>query len=604
VYRAKQDDYDREVAIKVLNIDVSDRRAQRRFQRERALNGRLSSHPNVVTILDSGFVDGRYPYLSMELFERGTLYDRMLADGPFDLDEALHIGIRIAGALETAHRLGVLHRDVKPQNILLSRFGEPALADFGIAAILEMDHSMTSALTPVHAAPELLEGGEPSARSDVYALGSTLYSMLAGSAPFAGPPGEGVLAQLLRITTSELPALPRSDVPPSLVDLLRASTAKRPDERTPSAAAFGSGLQQLQTELGLPVTSLPVEAPSTLDAAAARTTSERTSAEATAALAPTPIPAPPTVEPSIPDPAPFVEPFAPVARFVEPEAVEPSVADPPPFVEPPAPVAPSVETAAVVASYVDERVEGRVVESPPAAFGAPALADASPWLEPPDALALRPIDESPPTGSSDNPAPESVVDDPITQTAASVDLAVDDGTVGFQPESTIIGRQHHPDQPTAPRPPRRWVRPVAGVALLAVVAGAAYGVTTAVTGDDDAPAPTTTALDVAGSVPEDTSVFAPTDVAVSLNTGVVIVSWTDQTDGQRPHIIFVFGTDGSDPTPILAPAGTTSKNLDGVDATAPACFVVSAAITLGNETTPTVRADAEAYCINGAVSSD
>ena len=160
MYQATQDGYDRRVALKVLNIDISDRRAQRRFQRERALNGRLSDHPNVVTVLDSGFVDGRYPYLAMELFELGSLSDQLRQRGPFTVPAALHIGVRIAGALESAHRLGVLHRDVKPQNILQSRFGEPALADFGIAAILEleMEHSLTAALTPVHAAPRAAGG--------------------------------------------------------------------------------------------------------------------------------------------------------------------------------------------------------------------------------------------------------------------------------------------------------------------------------------------------------------------------------------------------------------------------------------------------------------
>lgn len=163
VYRALQENFGRTVAVKVLHVDVSDRKAQRRFEREKAINGRLSNHPNVVTVLDSGFVDDRYPYLAMEYFEHGSLSQRLTECGPFSVEESLHIGIRIAGALESAHKAGILHRDVKPQNILLSRFGEPALADFGIATILELEQSTTAALTPVHAAPEILEldGGDP-----------------------------------------------------------------------------------------------------------------------------------------------------------------------------------------------------------------------------------------------------------------------------------------------------------------------------------------------------------------------------------------------------------------------------------------------------------
>lgn len=263
VYSAVQEAFGRTVALKVLHVDVSDRRVQRRFEREKAIGGRLSNHPNVATVLDAGFVDRRYPYLAMELFDHGSLSERLAARGPYPVADVLRIGVRIAGALHSAHLLGILHRDVKPQNILLSRFGEPALADFGIATILELEQSMTAALTPVHAAPEILEGGEPSASSDVYALASSLYTLLSGAPPFAGPPGEGVLAQLLRITTSELPRLQRSDVPPELFDVLRAATTKDPAQRTPDAATFGRQLQAIESSLGLERTSLPIDTPAT-----------------------------------------------------------------------------------------------------------------------------------------------------------------------------------------------------------------------------------------------------------------------------------------------------------------------------------------------------
>jgi serine/threonine-protein kinase PknK len=323
VYRAVQEGFDRSVALKVLNIDISDRRAQRRFQRERSLNGRLSSHPNVVTVLDSGFVDGRYPYLAMELFDQGSLTQQIKDRGPFAVAKALHVGVRIAGALESAHRLGVLHRDVKPQNILESRFGEPALADFGIASILEMDQSLTMALTPVHAAPEILEGGEPTASTDVYALASTIYTMLTGSPPFAGPPGEGMLKQLLRITTSDLPTIARSDVPPSLIELLRQATAKRPELRPESAAAFGGSLQRIQTELGLARTELPVDdtgappSPISLDDDWTDTATPSPMVESVLKPA-TPFPAPESSTRSPLPPPSFPEPLLPVAATAVP----------------------------------------------------------------------------------------------------------------------------------------------------------------------------------------------------------------------------------------------------------------------------------------------
>jgi len=116
-------------------------------------------------------------------------------------------------------------------------------------------------LTPVHAAPAILEGGDPSPTTDVYALGSTVYTLLAGSPPFAGPPGQGMLAQLLRITTSDLPALVRADVPPSLMLALREATAKHPEDRTPTAVAFGRLLQMVQDDLGLSRTTLALDVP-------------------------------------------------------------------------------------------------------------------------------------------------------------------------------------------------------------------------------------------------------------------------------------------------------------------------------------------------------
>ncbi|MGH9188019.1 MAG: serine/threonine-protein kinase, partial [Acidimicrobiales bacterium] len=270
VYRAEQDDFDRLVAIKVLHVDAADRRTQRRFSRERALGGRLSGHPNVMTVYDSGFLDGRYPYLAMEHFELGSLADRLAARGPLDVETVLHVGVRIAGALGSAHLAGIVHRDVKPQNILMSRFGEPVLADFGIAAVTEAGVSMTTALTPVHAAPELLEGKTPTPAADVFALGSTLHTLLAGSPPFAGPPDEGVLAQLLRITNSEVPPLPRDDIPAELTGVLHRAMAKQPEERFTSAAELGRALQRVQAVLGVATTQLPIETVEVDEPSAAR----------------------------------------------------------------------------------------------------------------------------------------------------------------------------------------------------------------------------------------------------------------------------------------------------------------------------------------------
>ncbi|MCB1007226.1 MAG: serine/threonine protein kinase, partial [Acidimicrobiales bacterium] len=185
VYRAYQAQYDRVVAVKVLTTTLDDS-VQDRFLRECALTGRLTGHPHVVTILDSGVTEAGFPYLTTEFFEGGSLHSLIRADGPLAPAATLAVGIKIAGALETAHRAGVHHRDVKPQNILLSRFGEPALGDFGIATTVREGagtHSHTG-LTTVHAPPEVISGGIGGAAADVYSLASTLYHALAGHSPF------------------------------------------------------------------------------------------------------------------------------------------------------------------------------------------------------------------------------------------------------------------------------------------------------------------------------------------------------------------------------------------------------------------------------------
>jgi serine/threonine protein kinase len=257
VYRAYQDQFDRWVAVKVLTFALTDDRAQRRFLRECRVAGRLSAHPNIVTVYDAGLSPDGRPYISMELFDRGSIADRLRGGGPFDVGDVLRIAIGLAGALETAHRAGVVHRDVKPANVLLASYGQPALTDFGLSILAERQEVSVGvdALTPYHAPPEVLERTAVTARSDVYSLASTTYAMLAGRAPHQRGGDQDTMASLLlRILQMDIPPTGRSDVPGQLETTLRSALARDAHVRTPSALAFAEGMQQVQSELGFEVT--------------------------------------------------------------------------------------------------------------------------------------------------------------------------------------------------------------------------------------------------------------------------------------------------------------------------------------------------------------
>src|SRR3569833_3337818 len=162
VYRAHQQRLGRIVALKVQSVEAVGDDTMRRFERECQITGRLTGHPIAVTVLDTGRTSGGRPYISMDYFEHGSLRDRLSREGPLPVPDVLRIGVMIAGALAATHEAEVLHRDVKPQNILVSKYGEPALADFGVARLVDSSEAThTIAFTPHHAAPEGGGGGPP-----------------------------------------------------------------------------------------------------------------------------------------------------------------------------------------------------------------------------------------------------------------------------------------------------------------------------------------------------------------------------------------------------------------------------------------------------------
>jgi len=195
----------------------------------------------------------------MPYFRRGSLQDRIGRFGLLGIDEVLAAGVKMCGALESPHRLGIVHRDVKPANIMLTDYGEPALTDFGIAHLAGTFTTSPGILsgTPAFMAPEVLTGDPPSAASDVYALGATLFAALTGRPPFERRKGEPVAAQLLRIASDPIPDLGERGIPPDVGAVVEHAMCREPADR-PSAWDVGVALRQLQAQRGTVVDAMTV----------------------------------------------------------------------------------------------------------------------------------------------------------------------------------------------------------------------------------------------------------------------------------------------------------------------------------------------------------
>ncbi len=244
IYRAHHQALDRIVAIKVLADTNLTQDQRQRFQREALAMAQLSWHPGIVTIYDTGITDTGQPYLAMEYLPNGSLGDQLRANGPLDPDTITHHGTQLADALQAAHDNGILHRDIKPDNVLVDPLGQPKLTDFGIAALADHTRSATNLLTGSvgHTAPELLEGQPATTASDIYALGSTLFELATGHPPFIRPDDDNLLAIALRTKTQPVPDLRPAGCPDTLATAIETAMAKDPHQRHPTPTDLANAL--------------------------------------------------------------------------------------------------------------------------------------------------------------------------------------------------------------------------------------------------------------------------------------------------------------------------------------------------------------------------
>jgi len=245
VFRAHDRLLDRKVALKVLHNQYSeDEEYVERFRRE------ALSHPNIVTVIDRGEHDGRQ-FIVFEYIDGENLKTLIQRRGPAPVVTALELAMQVARGLSFAHQQGLIHRDVKPQNVLLNGDGQAKVTDFGIARSLDVQQGMTQTGTVLgtsdYIAPEQAQGQRVDEHTDVYSLGVVLYEMLTNEVPF---PGENFVAVAMRHINEEPPSIrdKRPDVSPRFEAAVQRAMAKRPEDRFQTMADFCRELEAILAE--------------------------------------------------------------------------------------------------------------------------------------------------------------------------------------------------------------------------------------------------------------------------------------------------------------------------------------------------------------------
>ena len=603
VFRATQHRLNRLVAIKVITLDTGS--VPVNAARELATTVALSSQPHIVSIIDTGTTADDRPYIVMEYCEGGSYGQILRQRGPLPVDDVVEVGVKIGEALHAAHQAGIVHRDVKPSNILRGRFG-PALTDFGIArAPDELSTTLTrEMMTPHHASPEALLHQAQSGLSDVYSLASTMWTLLIGHPPFVDPsrPPADMYAFRDRVLHDPLPAMTREDVPGWLIAELARAMEKLPSNRHAHALEFAESVRR--GSLGLsPVTGSPSAT------ARGRVHVSGLPAQAWPIADPSasPSPAPADVDAAaVPTAAATDDPAGSSRGDVSgaaPASSPAASAAPAPTFGAFSPVPPSASTDAVAAA------------TSPSLGASPAhTADTADPVGPP--AARTPWDDAPAAGSASSGV---YVPPPREAAAASGSAPVSGPTPGFAPtfaagRSSFAGSDDldqggwlgplapaHPgaDVETTrhPRGPegstRRFteqdLQPGAGrrngvmvaligLAVLGVAIGAALVLATG-----GGPRPLTGQTQPASVTPSRSpsgEPGAPTDVRVARDGRTVTVTWSDPAGGRTPFLVAGTGPNRESLKAANVERGETTAIFVDLDPAKRYCFVVAAVYTI------------------------
>ena len=611
VYRARQDGLGRDVAIKALQ--AVDPATQARFRRELDITVRLGrQHPHIVTVLDTGTLPDGRPCIVMEFYDLGSLHDRLRAHGPLPVAEVVAAGAAVADALAFAHGQGILHRDVKPQNVLVLPTSY-VLADFGIARGADAGHSASLQMVSYrHAAPQMIDGAAPAAADDLWSLGSTLFTLLTGAPPFAGenPDEDTVLPYLDRVRSANPRPLTRPDVPQSLVDIITRCLRKRREDRFPDAAAVRDALTTVAADLRR------WQPPVDPDATTASPDMVRPPDDATRVpdFGPTPTPQPePEPTPDLPPPAPeprgtmtgrladltvrHADPtpadFGPGAAAFNPGLAEshPSSAEPIPHSHPgthSAEASPSATTPKPDPASPSTPKPDSADDSPTSAELGPR--DSAPSSRPLPSVA--PITPSRPAEWPSTPDPAAWPQSP---------------PVARLPDTPTVPKlspaSHEWDYDTAPNTPpapegRRWRGfVVAGVVAAAVGVGIGLLANRDTVTTSPTSAPVTTTTTTAAIRPGGDPAVAPVLTKVDDRGESAELTWSDPTNGRAQFVLYDVTEAGAAPQPITSiAAGLRSYVVTGLDpAAGEYCFQL---VAIGLDDPSTQRGASDRVCVS------